>query len=162
MDVSKYSAIEMDSDEFIKDGEDHRWMQLQWDGLYGGDQVNRYRLVVDPDSGDIIFVDENTDVRQVIDARNLQVLVTRSTRRQQVNRELDDRKHDLIHGVDEEDFEPELMPYIRREGEIGVRIDTTMEQLHSLYIALKFYLDVRGNHEVPEWVEQLGRFFNDG
>lgn len=77
-DVSEYSAVHVDGNEFIKDGVDSRWVEISWKGLAG--QEGRYRMVVDPDNGDILFVDEEDDVRQVIDYRNLAVLIRRSER----------------------------------------------------------------------------------
>jgi hypothetical protein len=80
-DPSIYSAVQLEGD--LQHEEDARWLFLSWPSptfpCESSDQ-NRYRLTVDPDSGDILFVDEETDIRQVIDERNLMVLVKRSLR----------------------------------------------------------------------------------
>lgn len=80
-DPSVYSAIDVDPEDH-RDARypDERWVSLWWDGWPKDVQAGRYRLTVDPHSGWILFVDEEDDVRVLIDERNLQVLVNRAER----------------------------------------------------------------------------------
>lgn len=88
-DPSIYSAVQgghmsdLDFQRWTQDRTDDRWLHISWPSptfpCVEQDQ-NRYRLTVDPGDGTILFVDEESDIRQVIDERNLLVLIKRSLR----------------------------------------------------------------------------------
>lgn len=85
-DPSIYSAVQgghADGNSYLE--KDDRWLYISWPPynpltVPGTHDSNRYRLTVDPEDGTILFVDEETDIRQVIDERNLVVLIKRSER----------------------------------------------------------------------------------
>lgn len=93
-DPSNYSAVQGGHKaDFSYLEKDDRWLYIQWPGPHfqvdndtlcrettGEEWAGRYRITVDPEDGTILFVDEEDDVRQVIDERNLLVLIKRSLR----------------------------------------------------------------------------------
>lgn len=94
-DPSLYSAVQgghmsdLDFQRWTQDRTDDRWLHISWPSpafpCVEQDQ-NRYRITVDPDDGTILFVDEESDIRQAIDYRNLLVLIKRSLRVQNVGK----------------------------------------------------------------------------
>ena len=94
-DPSIYSAVQgghltdVEVQQYFQEGKDDRWLNISWPAptfpCVEQDQ-NRYRLTVDPEDGTILFVDEESDIRQAIDYRNLLVLIKRSLRIQSVGK----------------------------------------------------------------------------